>query len=130
MFDIGGELWSWFLAYVTNRSQFVSINGCNSNLLPVKSGVPQGSILGPLLFIIYMNDISCAITYSKIFLFADDTKCFKHIKVPSDMQLLQHDLNCLSNWSTTSLLSFHSSKSNHLSFKCKFTSTYNINGNL
>ena len=58
-----------------------------------------------------------------------DTKCFKHIKVPSDMQLLQHDLNCLSNWSTTSLLSFHSSKSTHLSFKCKFTSTYNINGN-
>ena len=111
-----------------NRSQFVSINGCNSHLLPVESGVLQGSILGPLLFIIYMNDIPCAIAHSKVFLFADDTKCISHIKVPSDMQLLQHDrLNCLSSWNTTSLLSFHSSKSR--SFKWQFTTYYSINGN-
>ena len=128
MLNIGGELWSWFLAYVTNRSQFVSINGCNSDLLPVESGVPQGSILGPLLFIIYMNDIPSAVAHSKVFLFADDTKCFKHIKVPSDSQLLQYDLNCLSDWSVTSLLSFHPSKSTHLSFKCKVSTSYNING--
>ena len=84
MFNIGGELWSWFLAYVTNRSQFVSINGCNSDLLPVESRVPQGSILGPSLFIIYMNDIPSVAAHSKVFLFADDTKCFKHIKIPSN----------------------------------------------
>ena len=127
-FNIGGELWSWFLAYITNRTQFVCINGCNSRLLPVESGVPQGSILGPLLFIIYMNNIADAAIHSKILLFAYDIKCFRHIKVPSDMQLLQKDLNCLSNWSTTSLLSFHLSKSSHLSFKRKFTTSYNING--
>ena len=127
MFNIGGELWSWFLAYVTNRSQFVSINGCNSDLLPVESRVPQGSILGPLLFIIYMNDIPSVAAHSKVFLFADDTKCFKHIKIPSDTQLLQQDLTCLSNWSKVSLLSFHSSKSTHLSFKSKVTTSYNIN---
>jgi len=78
MFNIGGELWSWFLAYVTNRSQFVSINGYNSSLLPVESGVPQRNILGPLLFIIYMNDIPSAVAHSKVFLFADDTNCSYH----------------------------------------------------
>jgi len=126
-FNIGGELCSWFLAYATNRSQFVSINGCNSNLLPVESGVPQRStILGPLLFIIYMNDISSAVVHSRVFLFADDTKCFNHIKVPSDMQLLQHDLNCLSNWSIISPLTFYPSKSIHLSFKCKIITSYYV----
>ena len=64
MFNIGGELYSWFLAYVTNRSQFLFINGCNSDLLPVESRVPQGSILGSLLFIIYMNDIPSACSCS------------------------------------------------------------------
>ena len=108
--SIGGELWAWFLTYVTNRSRFVSINGCNSHLLPVESRVPQGSILGPLLFIIYMNDIPRAVAHSKVLLFADYTKYFRHIKGSSDMQLLQHNLNCLSSWSTTSLLPFHSPK--------------------
>ena len=75
IFQHWGELWSWFLAYVTNRSQFVSIHGCNSDLLSVKSGVPQGSILGPLIFIIYVNDIPSVVAHSKMFLFADDTKC-------------------------------------------------------
>jgi len=128
-FNIGGELWAWFLAYLTNRNQFVSINGCNSYLLPVESGVPQGSILGPLLFIIYMNDIPCVVAHSKVLLFADDTKCFRHIKELTDMHLLQYDLDCLTSWSTTSLLSFHPSKNIHLSFKSKYTTSYYINGN-
>ena len=125
--NISGELWARFLAYLTNRSQFVSTNDYNSYLLPVESGVPQGSILGPLLIIIYMNNIPCTVAHSKVLLFADDTKCFRHIRVPSDMHLLQYDLNCLSCWSLTSLLSFYSSKSTHLSFKCKFITSYYIN---
>jgi len=65
----------------------------------------------------------------EFFLFADDSKCFKHkITVPSNMQLLQHDLNCLSNWSIKSLLTFYPSKSIHLSFKCKIKTSYYING--
>jgi len=92
-FNIGGEIWSWFRAYITNRYQYVSINNSNSCLLPVESGVLQGSILGPLLFIMYMNDLPNAVLFSKVFLFADDTKCFQHICTTSDSSLLQNDVN-------------------------------------
>ena len=127
-FNIGGEVWLWFQAYITNRRQYVSINNSNSCLLPVESGVPQGSILGPLLFIIYMNNIPDSVFYSNIYLFADDTKCFKRIIVQNDMDLLQSDINCLFNWSSTTHLSFHPSKSCHLSFNQKFPTSYTING--
>ena len=76
MYNISGNLWLWFKNYLTNRFQFVSINNSYSHLLPVLSGVPQGSILGPLLFILYMNDLPDAIRWSRALLFADDNKCF------------------------------------------------------
>ena len=61
------------LLYLSNKKQFVSINGYKSNLADVKCGVPQGSILGPLLFLIYVNDLHVAIKYSEVHHFADDT---------------------------------------------------------
>jgi len=75
----------------STRFQFVSINNCYSDLLPVESGVPQDSILGPLLFIMFMNDLPSSINNSDAFLFADDTKCFRHIKSPPEEQR-QRDL--------------------------------------
>ena len=128
-FNISGRLWLWFRAYLTNRFQFVSVNNQFSQLLPVESGVPQGSILGPPLFIIYINDISDAVLYCKTLLFANDTKCFRHIKSYSDQQLLQQDLNSLFNWSTKSNLSFKPSKSVHVSYNSKI-STYLINDSM
>ena len=74
---ISGKLWSWFESYLLNRYQCVKINNSLSHLLPVLSGIPQGSILGPLLFLIYVNDIPDIIKFCLLFLFADDTKCIK-----------------------------------------------------
>ena len=101
-FNISGSLWLWLQAYLSNRSQFVSINNCYSNFLSVESGVPQGSILGPLLFIMFMNDLPNVIIDSEIFLFADDTKCFRHIRTSADQHSLQRDLDNLLNWSVSS----------------------------
>ena len=62
------------LEYLTNKHLFISISGATSPLLPVYSGVPQGSILSPILFLVYVNDIPTAISGSTAYLFADDTK--------------------------------------------------------
>ena len=63
----------WFASYLSNRKQFVSVNGYKSNLADIKCGVPQGSVLGPLLFLIYINDLHAGIKYFEVHHFADDT---------------------------------------------------------
>ena len=96
-----GSLWKWFENYLTSQLQYVVINGSVSELLPVKFGVPQGSILGQLLFNIYINDFPILIQHSAIFLFADDTKCAKSIASQLEFQQLQNDLDSPSSWSHT-----------------------------
>ena len=74
---IRGAANDWFRSYLSNRKQYVSINGFNSQELNVEFGVPQGSVLGPLLFLVFINDLHVAIKYCKTYHFADDTNLLK-----------------------------------------------------
>ena len=113
---ITGNLWKWFRNYLSNRSHFVQFDSSCSDHLPVLSGVPQGSILGPLLFILYINDMPSAITSSSIYIFADDTKLIKRSSVQSDLSSLQTDLDNILKWCNKWCLSLNASKCVHVKF--------------
>ena len=91
-FGITGSLWEWFRAYLSDRTQCVAVGQSVSSTLPVISGVPQGSILGPLLFLIFINDLPDFISSSLVFLFADDAKCLMPISSMADCLSLQSDI--------------------------------------
>jgi len=93
-YGIRHNLLSWLRNFLLNRLQRVAINGCLSDWVNVQSGVPQGSVPGPLLFILYVNDILDLIE-SKARLFADDTKIYSVIRNFDDSLRLQLDLNQL-----------------------------------
>ncbi len=114
-FGIHGELHRWFCSYLSNRFQRVSVEGENSSWLPVISGVPQGSILGPLLFLLFINDMPDCLNHSEIALFADDSKCYKRISSIEDCQNLQEDINHLFTWSNIWRMKFNASKCTILS---------------
>ena len=98
-YGVRGILNKWFASYLSNRKQFVSINGYKSNLADVKCGVPQASILGPPLFLIYINDLHAAIKYSEVHHFADDTNLLNFNScVKSINKQVNYDLKNLSIW--------------------------------
>ena len=123
-FGITGDLWHWFRAYLTGRKQYVSINNCHSSLLPVISGAQQGSILGPLLFLVFINDLPDCVLNSSMSLFADDAKCSLPISRQCDCLLLFSMIlmfwQCGQNTGTCSLMSLnvpfglHASSSSHV----------------
>ena len=86
---IRGHLLQWIRCFLTCHLQRVVINGKYSSWLPVQSGVPQRSILGPLLFILYVNDIYSIIHHSKDGMFADDLSIYKNVSTTADCALLQ-----------------------------------------
>ena len=86
------------------------MGGSASNWAPVLSGVPQGSILGPLLFIIYVNSIFELTLNSKLMLYADDMVLYRVVDNPEDLGLLQQDINTISDWVSTHHLTLNISK--------------------
>ena len=108
---IKGPLLHWFISYLGNRLQRVVIDGKSSDWLPVTSGVPQGSLLGPALFVLFINDMPSVLSHSStLALFADDAKCFRAIKAHTDCALLQDGIDKLVDWSDNWKLAFNIDK--------------------
>ena len=106
---ISGNILNWINSFLTNRTQCVVVDGHKSNPAPVCSGVPQGTVLGPLLFLVYINDLAKKTT-SSVRLFADDCVMYRRINNSADCNALQDDLNSLHDWEKTWLMSFNAKK--------------------
>ena len=107
MLGITCPLWHWFKNYLFNRNHFVFIENPSSSFLSVISGVTQGSVLDPLLYLVYVNDIASSICKSSVYLFADDTKISKVICKTSDFSNLQYDIDSLLCWCLQWNMSLH-----------------------
>ena len=105
-YGINPKAVSWIENFLGNRTQQVIVQGEESSWKPVTSRIPQGSVLGPLLFVTFINDLPDCVT-SEAYLFADDTKIFQVIANEEDKGELQKDLNRLDTWSNDWLLKFH-----------------------
>ena len=130
---LGNDILRWFSSYLCDRQQLVDVSGTFSSTAQVTCGVPQGSILGPLLFIIYVNDMS-AVVKNKLLLYADDSailvsdKCFSNVE-----QVLIAELQSVSQWLVDNKLSLHLGKTESIVFgskqKLRSKSSLNISCN-
>ena len=110
-FGINGQLHAWFTNYLSDRRQCILVEGETSEWKPVISGVPQGSILGPFLFLLYINDLpKPPSNETTMFLFADDSKCFREIHSNADASALQRDIDKLFLWSNIWGMKFNAEK--------------------
>ena len=108
-YGITGEVKSWIQNFLNDRQQAVVVEGATSSFVPVESGVPQGSVLGPSLFLLYINDLPNSLS-STTRLFADDTMVHRPIRSDHDRQALQEDLDRLAAWEQTWMMHFHPDK--------------------
>jgi hypothetical protein len=109
-YGIGEPIIGWITQFLKDRKQRVVVNGSSSGWHDVLSGIPQGSVLGPVLFVIYINTLPDSVTESEAYLFADDTKVFKGIFSEEDTNALQRDIDEMYKWTQGSLLRFHPEK--------------------
>ena len=108
-YGIRGDTLKWIKAFLDNWKQAVVINGMNSDCKPVSSGVPQGSVLGPILFLVYINDLPEQVK-SRVRLFADDTAMNLALSSHIEGQVLQNDLLSLEKWEKMWDMNFNPSK--------------------
>ena len=117
-YGIEEQIWNWTTAFLNNRWQKIKVNDAESEWMVMKSGVPQGSVLGPILFVIYINDLPVGLM-SELLLYADDAKIFLEIRCTKDVDILQEDLHKMALWSDDWLLKFHPEKLKKLSITDK-----------
>ena len=119
-YGIRGVSNDWFKSYLSNRNQYVSINGYESGLAAINCGVPQGSVLGPLLFLLYINDLNQAIKFCKVHHFADDTNllCLSN-SIKKLSKLVNADLKHLLNWLNANKISLNVKKTEMIIVKSK-----------
>ena len=125
-----GRCLEWFRSYLEDRPQFTAINGSTSPLRNTTCGIPQGTVLGPLLFTLFINDIACSLTKSNIKLFADDSNLFVISENPIKLfNIANCELSSLSNWIIANKLHVNYNKTNYILFepKAKANVTYDIN---
>ena len=96
-YGIRGTTLNWIQNFLTDRTQKVVVDGSSSESARVRSGVPQGTVLGPLLFLTYINDLPSTVS-SQVRLFADDCLLHRPIKCRADQEQLQRDLSALQDW--------------------------------
>jgi hypothetical protein len=113
---IHGDLLRWLKSYLTDRLMSVTMNGFSSDNIPVTSGVPQGSVLGPLLFTAFINDIGDCILHSQFLLFADDLKIYRQIRCIEDAEKLDEDLGRIYDYCVVNRLELNLKKCNSITF--------------
>src|SRR5437867_11982760 len=131
-YGIRGVMLSWFKSYLTNRMQYVNVNGHRSSSDHITYGVPQGSVLGPLLFLIFINDIGFLnLSNLKPKLFADDTNAFVHSLSLTDLAAKsQNAMDNLAEWITANKLSINYDKTCYIVFSPKHSRSDDLNLNL
>ena len=112
-YGIRGGLYNWIKEFLNNRVQRVVVNGTESDWQDVTSGIPQGSVLGPVLFLIFINDLPDVLEVC-VKLFADDTKMYKTIKSQLDRQPVQRSVTSATTWAIDWDMEFNNTKCHHL----------------
>ena len=116
-YGVGGKLLEWIREFLVNRKQIVTVNGVHSEPADVLSGVPQGTVLGPLLFLLYINDLEKVVSTSVVASFADDTRLLAPIREEGDTVLLQEDMNSVVTWSVENNMVLHEGKFEFLCYR-------------
>jgi retron-type reverse transcriptase len=108
----------WFENYLCNRKQIVKYNDVQSEVMTIRSGIPQGSVLGPLLFLLYINDIQFCNELISIVLFADDTNIlFSHTCLKQLNEIIQIEMNKITDWLNANKLSINTQKTKFILFR-------------
>ena len=116
-YGIRGKTLKWFADYLTERKQFVNISGYDSQLKLISCGVPQGSLLGPLLFILYINDLQCSSHILTFICFADDTNAFFSHRDPNTLiNTINNELKQVQSWIHANKLSLNIEKTHYMLF--------------